>query len=111
MAGAFMSNTAQPAASVVITSRNRKDDLLTAIDSCLHQSVPVEILVYDDASTDGSADAVTQKFPSDQFPHVRVFRQETPTGYIVLRNRGARDARTNYIISIDDDAVFWPPSL
>ncbi len=106
-----MPDTTPPIASVVITSRNRKDDLLVAIDSCLHQSVPVEVLVFDDASTDGGAEAVRRTFPEEQLPQVRLFPEEKPVGYIVLRNRGAQLAKTNYIISIDDDAIFTTPTV
>jgi GT2 family glycosyltransferase len=91
----------QPAASIVITGRNRKNDVLQAVASCTRQTVPVEILYLDDASEDGSHLAVAQSFPQ-----VRVFREERRAGYIVLRNRGARLARSNFIFSIDDDAMF-----
>src|SRR4051794_13985700 len=95
-----------PLASVVITSRNRKDDLLNAIDSCLTQSVPLEVLVFDDASTDGASAAILERFPPDRFPQVRLFTEPKAVGYIVLRNKGARLARSNFIFSIDDDAIF-----
>jgi GT2 family glycosyltransferase len=89
------------AASIVITSRNRKDDLLAAIASCFTQSVPVEVIYLDDASDDGSHIAVAERFPQ-----VRIVREERHAGYIALRNRGAELARCNIIFSIDDDAVF-----
>lgn len=95
-----------PVASVVITSRNRRDDLFVAIDSCLVQSAPIEILVLDDASDDGTFEALVERFPTDRFEQVRLMRQESRVGYITLRNRAASFVRTNYIISIDDDAVF-----
>jgi glycosyltransferase involved in cell wall biosynthesis len=97
---------AQPLASVVITSRNRKGDLIEAIASCLSQTVPLEVIYLDDASEDGSHLAVAEKFPQ-----VRIFREEQHSGYIVLRNRGARLARSNYIFSIDDDAIFTSPRI
>jgi GT2 family glycosyltransferase len=106
-----MPDLPSPVASVVITSRNRKTDLLVAIGSCLSQTVPVEVLVYDDASTDGTTTAIHDKFPPARFPQVKVIRQEAPVGYIALRNRGARDAQTNVIISIDDDAIFTTPTI
>jgi GT2 family glycosyltransferase len=94
------------AASIVITSRNRKDELLSAIESCFAQTVPVEVIYLDDASNDGSHVAVAK-----QFPQVRVFREERHVGLIALRNRGAQLARSNFIFSIDDDAVFTTPNV
>jgi GT2 family glycosyltransferase len=101
-----MTGAAQPLASVVITSRNRKNDLIEAIASCLIQTVPLEVVYLDDASEDGSHLAVAEKFPG-----VRIFREEQHSGYIVLRNRGARLACSNFIFSIDDDAIFTSPRI
>jgi glycosyltransferase involved in cell wall biosynthesis len=92
------------AASIVITSRNRRDELLKAIASCFTQTVPVEVVYLDDASDDGSPIAV-----ANCFPQVRVYRAERHVGLVVLRNRGAQLARTNFIFSIDDDAIFTSP--
>lgn len=94
------------AASIVITSRNRKDDLLAAIASCFAQTVPVEVIYLDDASDDGSHMAVAERFPQ-----VRVVHEQHHVGYIALRNRGAQLARTNFIFSIDDDAIFTSPHV
>jgi GT2 family glycosyltransferase len=93
----------------VNTRRNRKEDHLTAIVCCLGESVPLEVLVYDDASTDGTSAAILERFPPHRFPQVRLFTQPAPVGYIVLRNMGAQAARANIIFSIDDDAIFTTP--
>jgi GT2 family glycosyltransferase len=103
--------TSPPVASVVITSRNRKDDLCIAIDSCLAQNVPLEMVIMDDASDDGTFDSLVARFRSERFPQVRLIRSETRVGYIVLRNRAATLVRTNYIVSIDDDAIFSSPRV
>lgn len=91
-----------PEVAVVITSRNRRDDTLRAVGSCFAQvGVRIEVLVYDDASDDDTA-AIVQR----EYPAARVWRNDQRTGYIVLRNRGFRDARAPLVISIDDDAYF-----
>ena len=96
----------QPVATVVITTKNRKEDLLTAVRSALAQSVPVEVLIIDDGSTDGTAETVRA-----QFPQVALHRFETSEGYIRQRNRGIALASTNIIFSIDDDAEFSTPHV
>src|SRR5580658_1315369 len=88
-------------ATIVITSRNRRQDLIKAVASALAQTAQPEVLVIDDGSTDGTAEAVAREFPG-----VRLHRCEASAGYIVQRNLGARLAKTPFVFSIDDDAVF-----
>lgn len=93
--------TAQPQATIVITTRNRKEDLRRALDSAFAQTLPVEVIVTDDASDDGTADMVAAEFPA-----ARVLRSEVCVGLIAQRTLAARSATTNHIFSIDDDAEF-----
>src|SRR5262245_32687574 len=95
-----------PRASLVITTKNRKEDLRKAIVSALRQTEPLEVLVMDDGCTDGTEQAVRREFPS-----VQIHRTETSQGYIVQRNRGARLARGSIIFSLDDDAAFSTPNI
>ncbi len=90
-----------PKATVVITTKNRKDELRTALRSVVMQSAPIEAIVIDDGSTDGTAEMVRSEFPG-----VRLFRDEASKGLIVQRNNGAERARAPIIFSIDDDAAF-----
>lgn len=88
-------------ATIVITTKNRRDELKQALESCLQQSVKPEVLVIDDGSTDGTSKMVRQ-----EFPNVKLFRHENSLGLIVSRNEGAKLATGCVIFSIDDDAVF-----
>ena len=93
-------------ASVVITTRNRKDELRTAVRSALQQSAAPEVIVIDDGSTDGTAAMITTEFPG-----VRLMRHEESRGLIVRRNEGAKLATGDIIFSIDDDAAFSTPEV
>ena len=88
-------------ASVVITTRNRKEELRRAIRSCLRQTFPTEVLVFDDGSDDGTSDLVLKEFPKVNLQH----RRESK-GCIVRRNEAASLASGAIIFSIDDDAEF-----
>ncbi|HEV3271719.1 MAG TPA: glycosyltransferase [Candidatus Methylacidiphilales bacterium] len=92
-----------PKASIVITTRNRRNDLDKAVVSALAQKLEgeVETIVIDDGSTDGTSEMIAAKFPQ-----VKLHRFETSEGYIVQRNYGARVASAPIIFSIDDDACF-----
>lgn len=93
-------------ASVIITTKNRKDDLRQALRSAIQQTAEPEVLVIDDGSTDGTADMVRS-----EFPEVRLYCSDTSCGYIVQRNRGAQLATGDFVFSIDDDAIFSKPTI
>lgn len=90
-----------PTVSVVISTKNRKEELRETLASACAQTVRSEIIVLDDGSTDG-----TSRMVEDLFPTVILKRTEVSRGYIHQRNRGAEIATGSIIISIDDDAVF-----
>jgi len=90
-----------PRATILISTKNRSDDVCRAVESAVAQSAECEVLVIDDGSTDGTAQAVAKLFPT-----VRCIRREPSAGYIVRRNEGAALARAPIIVSIDDDATF-----
>lgn len=93
-------------ATVVITTKNRKDDLRNAVESALSQTARPEVLVIDDGSTDGTAE-----FIKKEFPEARVERTEQSSGYIRQRNRAAQLANHPILVSIDDDAIFSSPCV
>lgn len=94
----------QPLLSVVFATRDRPAELDRAIASCLAQSYrPIEVLVYDDAST-SDIESVARRFPDTHYT-----RAPERQGSIALRNRGFREAKGEYIVSLDDDAYFTAP--
>jgi len=91
--------------SVIIPSYNRRELLLTCLDSVAEQSfAPDEIIVVDDGSTDGTIEALNAR------DDVRVIVQEN-AGPGAARNRGARAATGDYIAFLDSDDVWFPWSL
>ena len=91
-------------ASVIITTKNRKEELRRAVASALRQQPAVEVLVMDDGATDGTAEMVRT-----EFPQVKLHRFDQSCGSSVRRNQGVRLATGNIIVSIDDDAEFTTP--
>lgn len=92
--------------SLVITTKNRKDDLRVALNSTFSQSIDLEVIVIDDGSTDGTSTMVIEEFPT-----AIIHRKDISNGYIAARNLGAELASGDVIFSIDDDAAFSDPSI
>src|SRR4030088_3482036 len=88
-------------ASVVIVTKDRKSELRRAITSAIRQTEPLEIVVIDDASSDGTSDMIRL-----EFPQVRLDRSPISLGVVAQRNRGALLCSGDVVFSIDDDAEF-----
>jgi glycosyltransferase involved in cell wall biosynthesis len=93
-----------PDATIVITTKDRRDELPTALRSALGQEGDVEVLVVDDGSSDGTSDLVRGEFPA-----AVLHRNERPLGIIGARNRAAELATGRILVTIDDDAELSDP--
>lgn len=92
--------------SVVITTYNRKQFLGLAIDSVLKQSLPVsEILVIDDASTDGTESEFANASFSVPF---RFFQNVRNGGVSFSRNFGVSQCKSPWVAFLDCDDVWHP---
>ena len=98
--------TAIPAVTtVVFTAHNRRDMVLDAIRLALGQTVPVHVIVADDASSDGTQAAVAKAFPG-----VTYLRSEVSRGPCYQRNRGIERAQTEIVFPLDDDSMLVDPT-
>lgn len=91
-------------ASVVISTVNRREDVVRAIGSSLEQSVECEVIVVDDGGSDGTAETIERDFPG-----VRLERRAEQVGSLVRRNEGFRLATAPVVVSLDDDSEFLSP--
>ncbi len=98
---------ASSAFSVVIVTHNRRHIVARAILSALAQDAGApEVVVVDDASTDGTARYVTSVFPT-----VRLETRATSDGPSVCRNLGLRLATRRWVVILDDDDELRPDAL
>jgi glycosyltransferase involved in cell wall biosynthesis len=94
--------------SVVIPTYNRAGKLVRALRSVLNQSLPpAEIIIVDDASTDGTA----QIDFAAMSPRIRLVRGEENRGGAIARNKGVQCAMGNWIAFLDSDDVWLPDKL
>lgn len=91
--------------TIMIATRNRAGELAKTLAACQEQTWPhIEILVVDDASTDGTFELVRQRFPT-----VNVVRNPVNRGSIASRNDILRRARGQFILGLDDDSRLVEP--
>ncbi|WP_439509873.1 glycosyltransferase family 2 protein [Marinimicrobium koreense] len=96
--------------SVVMCAHNAARTLPTALDSVLAQSWRnLEVLVVDDASTDETAAVVKAYQLRDD--RVRLLRITNNLGAYGARNRGAREARGDFVTVHDSDDWSHPQKL
>ena len=94
--------------SVIIPLYNRREEIGRAIASIVRQSrAPDEILVVDDASRDGSAEAIAAL--GDK--RIRVLRHERNRGAAAARNTGIAAATSDWIALLDSDDEWVPEKL
>ena len=85
--------------SIIIPTRNRRDLLRQALRSAQAQTwADVELLVVDEASSDGTADMMAA-----EFPEVRIVRHDAPRGPGGARNSGVAASDGTWVLFLDDD--------
>ena len=102
-----------PLVSVCIATRNRPDQLRTALASVLKQSYqPVEVVLVDDASDSEQALALLDTLVSEFGPKGwQVLRADTQKGPGAARNRAAMCARGDFLLFMDDDNIARPEEI
>jgi GT2 family glycosyltransferase len=95
-----------PQVSIVVLGYNGREHLKRCLPSLLEQTYPadrLEILVVDNASTDGTAD-----FVEAHFPRVRVVRNQSNLGFARGNNVGAQLARGEFVAFLNQDTRVQP---
>ena len=97
--------------SIIITSYNKRDYLVEAIDSVIGQTYrPYEIILADDGSTDGSRETIQDYM--DRYPGwIKGIFQPENLGIPGNRNSALRIVTGNYVGILDGDDLFMPTKL
>lgn len=94
--------------TVVIATYNRWPIICEAVDSILAQSYPhTRCLVVDDASTDGTAEKLAQKYGEA----IDVVAQQANRGQSACRNIGVQTAQSDCVCFLDSDDVLLPNAV
>ena len=94
--------------SVVIVGWNAKHYLELCLNS-LFEAAPrrsMEVLVVDNASSDGSSEMI-----KTQFPQVKLIRSEENLGFAKGNNVAIRQCQGRYIALVNPDVIVFPGCL
>ncbi len=93
--------------SIVIVSFNARADLLNCLRSLqtAPPSMPTDIVVVDNDSADGSAEA------AERMSRVRVIRMERNAGFSAANNAGIKASRGDLLLLLNSDTIVPPGAL
>lgn len=94
----------QPLVSVVIAAFNAEESLDRAVQSALAQTISVEVIIVDDASSDRTVAIAERLMVQDS--RVRLLVSTANGGPSVARNKGIGAARGEWIAILDADDAF-----
>ncbi|MYW64750.1 glycosyltransferase [Streptomyces sp. SID8379] len=92
--------------SVLVPAYNEAKCIENTVRSLMLSEHPIEVVVIDDGSSDGTARIVENL----RLPNVRVVRQHN-AGKPAALNRGLANARYDLIVMMDGDTVFEPATV
>ena len=97
----------KPIVSALVVTRNAKDDVLQCLKAFFASAdVPVEAVVVDNDSADGTPAAVT-----DEFPQATVLVQSKNLGYGRAANLGLERCQGRFVLLLGADVTVDPQSV
>ncbi|MEE1802317.1 bifunctional polysaccharide deacetylase/glycosyltransferase family 2 protein [Streptomyces sp. JV176] len=92
--------------TVLVPAYNERECIANTVNSLMASDHPIEVIVVDDGSTDGTADIVEALW----LPNVHVVRQQNG-GKPAALNNGIAHASHDIVVMMDGDTVFEPSTV
>ncbi|MEV6407539.1 glycosyltransferase [Streptomyces bobili] len=96
--------------SVIVPAYNEKECIANTLASLARSTHPIEIIIVDDGSTDGTSEISREAAEALGMTNVRVIRQEN-AGKPAALNNGVRKAGCDIVVMMDGDTVFEPDTV
>ena len=88
----------EPLVSVIIPAYNCEKYIGKAVESALEQDVPLEVLIIDDCSADGTEKEIKRYL---DIPYLHYYKNEKNLGAAASRNKGVKYAVGKYVAFLD----------
>lgn len=95
-----------PAVSAIVVNWNTRELLERCLGALEQEALPLEVIVVDNGSSDGSVELVEGRFPS-----ARLLRNADNRGYAAANNQGMAVARGRYFLLLNSDAEVEPGAV
>ena len=107
-ANALESGMGKPVCSICIANYNGVGIIEDCLNSVFAQDCdfPFEVIVHDDASTDGSA-----QYIRSVYPQVVLIESADNVGFCVANNRMVERATGEFVLLLNNDAALYPDAL
>jgi GT2 family glycosyltransferase len=99
----------EPLVCVVVVTFESRDDISECLRSVLASDVPVELIVIDNHSRDGTVERVAEIIA--QRPQCRLMRNEHNVGFAKAVNQGIAASRAPFVLTLNPDAVVLPDTI
>ena len=103
-----MEENGKPTLSIIIVNYDTRDVTLDCLQSVYNNAsrFTIEVIVIDNGSSDGSADAIPERFPD-----VRLIRNMGNRYFSPAVNQGLKISRGHYILLLNSDTKVLPGTL
>lgn len=98
-------SSSKPVASAILAVYNSESTIVACLESLRNQSVPIEIILVDDGSSDHTNSLVVRTIEPFVGTKVTLLKQNHG-GPALARNLGAKHATTKILLFVDSDMVF-----
>ena len=104
--------TADPELAIIVVSYNTREMTIECLRSVYRETeTPFELIVVDNASPDGSAEAIRDAFPSDKYPNLTLIAEETNHGFAPAHDIAVPRSQAPWVLLLNPDTVVLERAL
>ncbi len=102
-----MTSSTKPVATAILSVYNAESTIVACLKSLMSQSLPIEIIIVDDGSTDNTLSSMVRTIEPVAKAQIKILKQNHG-GPALARNLGASHATTSILLFVDSDMTFDP---